>query len=357
MRAADGRRLFLSLYLTVSLLTIFTSNDIIILTFTPFIYYFAKSAGIDPKPYLIAEFFAANTWSMMLYIGNPTNILLAAAFGLKFVEYTKWMLLPTLAAGAVNFFLLYALFHKEIKKPIVVDGKIKPADAITDKPGAIIGLSSLAACIIALAVAPYFGIEMWIVSLVFAVAMAIVLFARDSSVAILRRSISKMPLSVGSTMARMPWAVVPFVLSLFITVEALRVYGVADAVGRLFVGFCGNSPAANIFAYGIASAVSANALNNIPMTLAFTYVIQGASGALSIASVFAAALATTIGSNLGANLTPIGALAGIMWMSILTGKDFHLSFLEFAKYGLLITPIALIACLGVLALEFLLWGF
>jgi arsenical pump membrane protein len=80
----DGRRLYFSIYLTVSILTIFTSNDIIILTFTPFIYYFSKNAGIDPKPYLIAEFFAANTWSMMLYIGNPTNIVLAVAFNLRF---------------------------------------------------------------------------------------------------------------------------------------------------------------------------------------------------------------------------------------------------------------------------------
>ncbi|MGF3585413.1 MAG: SLC13 family permease, partial [Thermoplasmatota archaeon] len=96
--------LFILLYLY---LTIFTSNDIIILTFTPFIYYFTKNAGIDPKLYLIAEFFAANTWSMMLYIGNPTNILLAAAFDLRFDEYFKWMFLPAIVAGLVNMILLY----------------------------------------------------------------------------------------------------------------------------------------------------------------------------------------------------------------------------------------------------------
>ena len=43
----DGRRLYFSIYIVVSILTIFTSNDIIILTFTPFIYYFAKNAEID----------------------------------------------------------------------------------------------------------------------------------------------------------------------------------------------------------------------------------------------------------------------------------------------------------------------
>lgn len=39
--------LFVVFYAVVSVLTVFTSNDIIILTFTPFIFYFSKSAGIN----------------------------------------------------------------------------------------------------------------------------------------------------------------------------------------------------------------------------------------------------------------------------------------------------------------------
>ena len=58
--------LFTMLYILVAILTIFTSNDIVILTFTPFICYFCKHANINPFPYLVSEFAAANTWSMML---------------------------------------------------------------------------------------------------------------------------------------------------------------------------------------------------------------------------------------------------------------------------------------------------
>ena len=54
-------KLFLLLYVTVSVLTVFTSNDIIILSFTPFICYFAKSANINPLPFLAAEFVAAKS--------------------------------------------------------------------------------------------------------------------------------------------------------------------------------------------------------------------------------------------------------------------------------------------------------
>ena len=79
--------IFLALYILTSILTVFTSNDIIILTFTPFICYFARHTKINPIPYLIAEFIAANTWSMMLIIGNPTNIYIATYFDIDFAGY------------------------------------------------------------------------------------------------------------------------------------------------------------------------------------------------------------------------------------------------------------------------------
>ena len=56
--------LFTIFYALTSLLTIFTSNDIVILTFTPFICFFCKNSKINPIPYLVAEFTAANTWSL-----------------------------------------------------------------------------------------------------------------------------------------------------------------------------------------------------------------------------------------------------------------------------------------------------
>ena len=111
-------KLFIYLYVTVSVLTVFTSNDVIILSFTPFICYFAKNAKISPMPYLAAEFVAANTWSMMLVIGNPTNIYLSQAYGINFLGYTKVMLLPTLVAGTVALLVMFLIYRKKLSEPI-----------------------------------------------------------------------------------------------------------------------------------------------------------------------------------------------------------------------------------------------
>lgn len=345
----DGRRLFFAIYATVAVLTIFTSNDIIILTFTPLVYYFARHAHLNPVPYLLAEFFAANTWSMMLYIGNPTNIVLAGAFHLSFLRYTAWMLLPTVAAGGANLALLAWVFRREIARPLVHHAVGAPREAITDAPGAVLGLVLLGLCVVALAIAPKLGIAMWAIALAAALGLLGVLVARRSWARLLGRDLARHGgTGVRRTLGRMPWGMVPFVLSLFITVSALQHFGLTPAIGRALreAEFTGAAGLVGLF--GAGSALSANVLNNIPMTLAFAAIIRELPGAAQMA----AALATTVGANLGANLTPLGALAGILWMSILRGKDVRITFLDFARCGFLVTPASLAAALGVLALQF-----
>jgi len=285
---------------------------------------------------------------MMLYIGNPTNIVLAAAFDLRFIEYTKWMLLPSIVAGCINLGLLYFIFRRSINQPFRHHETMEPAAAITDKRSAYFGLGILGGCIICLAIAPYLGIDMWIISLGFGFALLLILFVRDIFVVLLKERIHKKHLTIAPTLKKMPLSIIPFILSLFITVEALRVYGVTTDIGYFFNHLGGSSTTLTTFIYGFSSAFSANILNNIPMTVAYVPIAQTAASGTQLSAV----LATTIGSNLGANITPIGALAGIMWMSILRDKDVRITFKEFVTYGLLVTPLTLFACLGVLALEF-----
>ena len=156
---ASQKKLFFLLYIVTSVLTVFTSNDVIILTFTPFICYFAKNCEIDPVPYIVTEFVAANTWSMLFIIGNPTNIYLATTYGVVFAQYLKMMAIPTVFAGLCSLAILYALFAKKLKEPL------KPHEQdekIDDKPCLIIGLVGLFVCTVMLAISSYIGVEMWL---------------------------------------------------------------------------------------------------------------------------------------------------------------------------------------------------
>lgn len=317
--------LFLSLYAITSILTIFTSNDIIILTFTPFICYFSKRANINPIPYLIGEFVAANSWSMMLVIGNPTNIYLATMYNIGFVEYMKVMFLPTIVGSLVAFLFVYLIFRKELKKPMIKeDSEVR----IADKGLLIIGLIHLACCTVILAISSYVSLPMWIISLFFMVSLIV-------CVIIYCLIKGKTGLILKKTLYRAPWNLIPFLISMFIIVLALDKYDITNNIAQIL----GNDNI--IYKYGIASFFSSNLINNIPMSVLYSQILSTVGPNALIKGVYA----TIVGSNLGALFSPIGALAGIMWMSILQKLDVKLKFGEFMKYNFIPSILALISTL------------
>lgn len=323
--------LFISMYLMVSVLTVFTSNDIIILTFTPFICYFAKSANINPIPYLFSEFIAANTWSMALMIGNPTNVYLSTANGIDFLHYASVMFLPTVLSGTVAFVIMYLLFRKSLAKKLEVHDEHA---VLADKPAAIVGLVHLGLCTLLLTVSSYIGLEMWLITFAFAVSLLL----SGVMLNLLRKGRRRIP--VFDAVKRIPFELIPFVLSMFVIVVAMKDAGITAAIVNLF------GSRDTVWKYGGASFVVANLINNIPMSVLFS-TISGEAPA-SIAS--SAAYATVIGSNLCAFFTPIGALAGIMWSGILKKNHVQFSFLTYIKYGAAVSIPTLMAALESLML-------
>ena len=326
----DQKRMFTVIFWTVSILTVFTSNDVIVLTFTPFLCYFAKNAHIDPKPYLIAEFVAANTMSMTLVIGNPTNIYIATAYGVPFLDYFLVMALPTLAAAAVAYGVLLLIFHRALREPVLAT----PEEVrIEDKPMLIVGLTLLILATLSLIVGPYVGVPMWLV----AVSAVGVLFVVTLVISVGRK---RAPALLGKTLRRAPWQLVPFVLAMFVMILALTEQGVTDRIGEII------GARLPIWKYGFLSFLSANVINNIPMSVLYCPII----GTLPEGGRLGAMYATIVGSNLGAFLTPIGALAGIMWLSMLKRHEVKMSFGDFIKYGAAVAFPALAAALAVLHL-------
>ncbi|MBQ8342395.1 MAG: hypothetical protein IJX39_06365 [Clostridia bacterium] len=318
------KKLFLMLYLAVSVLTVFTSNDIVVLTFTPFICYFAKNAKIDPIPYLIAEFVAANTWSMALIIGNPTNIYLAAGNGIDFAAYLKVMVLPTVFGGLVSLGILWLLFVRKLKEPMAGSTEeVHIADPVT----VTLGLASLGGCIVFLALSSYLNFPMWVIA---AVACLLLYAAAIPELLWRHRGLSLVTHSI----RRAPFDVIPFVLSMFVLVMALSDVGATDLLGKLVLG------RGEIFACGISSFFAANLLNNIPMSVLYSTVVT-AGGSASLPALYAA----VVGSNVGAFFTPMGALAGIMWMTLLKQHKVKFSFGRFVLYGAAVSIPTLLATL------------
>lgn len=316
-------RLFLIIFLLVSLLTIFTSNDIVILTFTPIICYFTKRTKINPIPYLVAEFAAANTWSMMLIIGNPTNIYLATNAGINFVDYFKTMAVPTLLTGIVELGLLLLIFKKQLSTKL--ESEVSK-DCSINLLDCIIGVTILLSCLIMMVVSSYTCfVEMWLVSII---SMGILVVYMIFKTIINKKNFKHYAFEF----KRLPYSLIPFVIAMFVIVLSLQKQEITANISS----FLGES--LPVLKYGSLSFVSANIINNIPMSILFSSIIPSES-----VVYLKATYASIIGSNLGAFLTPIGALAGIMFTSLLSKNEVKYSFVDFVKYGSIIS----IPCLAI----------
>lgn len=309
--------LFIALYVLTAVLTVFTSNDVVILTLTPFICFLAVRSKINPIPYLVSEFVAANTWSLMLLIGNPTNIYLATSSEISFISYFKIMAVPTLVGGLVELGLLLLIFHRHLKTPLQHNDLVYHIDDITP---VIVGLVDLLICLVFLVLSSYIAIEMWIISLV--CATVLVIFMLIYSV-FKKKNI----VHVKETFKRLPYQLVPFFISMFVIVVAINSQGISEALKNLL------SDKATIWVYGASSFFASNLINNIPMSILFTNITTTLDQSIQLKAVYA----SIIGSNIGAFLTPIGALAGIMFTGLVSKHNIRFRFLDFIKYGAIIS--------------------
>jgi arsenical pump membrane protein len=316
---SSQKRLFFVWFVFVSMATMLTANDIVILTLTPFMIYFAKHTRISPIPFLVSQFVAANTWSMLLVIGNPTNIYLASMFNISFMDYAYVMFLPTLLTGIVSYGLLFFMFKSELSKPLIPS----TIDIQHPHPSYRIGIGVLGLAIVMMAIAKPIGISMDLVTII----------AASLLVLIVTFVYPKAPF-IRSTFQRLPYSFIPFFLGMAVLVQTM---GIADWT-QIMASFLQTfSPT---FSFGISSFFMANVMNNIPMSLWFESIIQ-----LQPQGQLQAVYASIIGSNLGAILTPVGALAGLMWMNVLQSKQINYRIGQFLKFGFIFGPILLLVSL------------
>ena len=312
--------LFTIFYVLTATLTIFTSNDIVILTFTPFICFFCKNSKINPIPYLVAEFSAANTWSLMLIIGNPTNIYLATSANIGFFDYFKIMALPTVCAGLIEYGVLLLVFFRRLRKPLTI---VEEEVHIENKVALFVGLVHLLTCLVFLIISSYIHVEMWLISLICATSLLVF--------TLVMCLVTKKDWNyLTGSLKKLPYPLIPFFLSMFVVVVALNYQGISEKLAEFL------SHTNTIWTYGFSSFFVSNLINNIPMSILFSNMCNNNM----------AVYASIVGSNIGAFLTPTGALAGIMFTNLVNEHETKYSFLDFIKYGAVISlPIIGIALL------------
>lgn len=120
----------------------------------------------------MAEFAAANTSSMVLFVGNPTNVVICEGFSVNNAAFTAYTIFPFLACTVTCFIALAIQFRdkKYISRKFSVATSLNVRAALRDPVGAWVGSILLGTCLAVIIVVSFFKIDVWKISVPFAVA-------------------------------------------------------------------------------------------------------------------------------------------------------------------------------------------
>ena len=307
--------IFTAFYFLISLLTIATNNDIIIIV-TPIMIYFAKASKIKPMPYLIMVCFVLNTLSTTFLTTNVSNLYLGSFFGITYFDYLAKLTPVSLILMLILYVLLILVFYKDLKVKIEVEVEKEP---IKNKFLLVLGLTSLALTTVFLIISNLINVEMYLITLIFALVDLII-----GSIYCFIKKEDK--IYIFKPVKTLPYEFIPFLISMFIIISSLNQTDLLLQIGNLLNSI--ESIEAEVFAYGLTSAISANLVNNVPMSLLYANILN-ANALTTVDNVYAAILA----SNLCALITPCGALSSLMFMRICKENEVKISYLDYMKFA------------------------
>ena len=185
MGGYNGWKLYLYFYIMLTLLSILLGNDPVILSGTAFLVYYTEVAHISPIAWIMAEFAAANTASMVLFVGSPTNVgifyirrfraervqvVICEGFNVNNAAFTAYTILPFLACNIFCFVALAFQYRNQVPRKLSRVARQDPRSALLDPLGAWVGSIMLGVMLILCLVVNFYGIDVWMISLPFAVA-------------------------------------------------------------------------------------------------------------------------------------------------------------------------------------------
>jgi Na+/H+ antiporter NhaD/arsenite permease-like protein len=129
-----GHRLYFYLYICFFSIGAFLGNDPIMVLFLS--YFIRVASNIKhPRAWIQTQFCIANIATGILVSSNPTNLVLANAFKIRFVSFTANMVVPVFATTVLLFpFLLYIVFADESLIPMSVKVLDLPDEIKNKKP-------------------------------------------------------------------------------------------------------------------------------------------------------------------------------------------------------------------------------
>ena len=317
----NGHWMFVYSLLLGSIISALFANDGAVLILTPILLAKMRVLKLEPKTivaFLLAGGFISDSASLPFIFSNLTNIVTANYFHIGFAQYLSVMFTPYMVSTFVSVAVLWLFLRKDI--PLHVNVKLlkNPDDVLKSKP-----LFYLSWFFIAALLGSYFVGELYHVPISFiALGGALVFLAIASYFKAAKPWL---------TIKTAPWQVVWFSIGLYIVVYGLKNAGLTTYLTHFLNELNAQGNTIAVVGTGFIAAILSALMNNLPSVMIMDIALHDIPNS-------ALAYANIIGCNLGPKMTPFGSLATLLWLHAMAKKGVKISFWDYSKFGLIVTP-------------------
>ncbi|NBN03814.1 arsenic transporter [Proteus sp. G2665] len=334
-----GRLLFSYIILLGASVAALFANDGAALILTPIVIAMLLALGFSKGTtlaFVMAAGFIADTASLPLIVSNLVNIVSADFFDIGFTEYASVMVPVDIAAIIATLIMLHWFFRKDIPQQYDTSKLAIPATVIKDVKTFKAGWLVLLLLLLGFFILEPLGIP---ISAIAAIGAVILWFIAAQGKTINTRKVLR-----GA-----PWQIVVFSLGMYLVVYGLRNAGLTQYLSEILDFLSSKGVWIATLGTGYITAFLSSIMNNMPTVLVGALSIEGsnASGLIKDAMIYA----NVIGADLGPKITPIGSLATLLWLHVLSQKNMTITWGYYFKTGIIMTIPVLTVTLIALALR------
>ena len=325
------------LALFTAVVSAFLDNVTTVILIMPVTLAIAKELDINPVPFLIVEILSSNIGGTATLIGDPPNIIIGSAANFSFMDFILELTIPVVIILLIVIAIMTFWFRKHLhttEERMAQIAKLDNSNTITDKALMIRSLIVLFLVILGFVTHDMTHIQTCVCAM--AGASILLLFEKPHEI-----------------LHEVEWNTIFFFIGLFIIIGGFEAAGGIELMAKWLLEITHGSQAIASMVILWGSGILSGIIDNIPYTATMAPMIAEITASNGMEFAYPLWWALSLGACLGGNMTIIGAAANVIVSESSAAAGHPIKFMEYLKYGVVVTFISLVISTGYVWLKYL----